>query len=99
MAADVGAASRLTWRVPARGGVTTSDELTSVRLATEGLGLAYAFEPTAQEELRTGQLVRVLEEYAPGVPGLFLYFPSRAQRSGPLRLFIEVAKELTVKKV
>lgn len=88
-----------TWRVPARGGVSTNDELTSVRLATEGLGLAYAFEPTAQEGLRTGQLVRVLEAYAPGVPGLFLYFPSRAQRSGPLRLFIEVARELTAKTV
>jgi hypothetical protein len=41
--------------------------------------------------------VRVLEEYAPTVPGFFLYFPSRAQRSGPLRLFIDVAKELALK--
>ena len=90
---------RRTWRVPARGGISTNDELTSVRLAAEGLGLAYTFEPTVQEALRTGQLVRVLEEYAPDVPGYFLYFPSRAQRSGPLRLFIEVAKELTAKTV
>jgi hypothetical protein len=32
--------------------------------------------------------------YAPTVAGFFLYFPSRAQRSGPLRLFVETAKEL-----
>lgn len=63
----------------------------------QGLGLAYAFEPSVKEALRTGRLVRVLEEYAPGVPGFFLYFPSRAQRSGPLRLFIEVAMELAAK--
>jgi DNA-binding transcriptional LysR family regulator len=88
---------RRTWRVPARGSVTTNDESTSARLAAEGLGLAYAFEPAVQEELRTGQLVRVLEAYAPTVPGLFLYFPSRAQRSGPLRLFIEAAKERVAK--
>jgi hypothetical protein len=39
----------------------------------------------------------VLEEYAPTVPGFFLYFPSRAQRSGPLRLLIKLAKELATK--
>jgi hypothetical protein len=31
------------------------------------------------------------------VPGFFLYFPSRAQRSPPLRLFIEAAKELVMR--
>jgi DNA-binding transcriptional LysR family regulator len=55
-------------------------------------------EPAVKESLRTGRLVRVLEEYAPTVPGFFLYFPSRAQRSGPLRLFIETAKELAAKR-
>jgi len=39
-------------------------------------------------------LQRVLERYAPTVPGFFLYFPSLAQRSAPLRLFVEVAREL-----
>jgi len=33
------------------------------------------------------------------VPGFFLYFPSRAQRSGPLRLFVEAAKELALRRV
>jgi hypothetical protein len=31
------------------------------------------------------------------VPGFFLYFPSVARRSAPLRLFIEVAKELSIR--
>jgi DNA-binding transcriptional LysR family regulator len=85
---------RRNWRVPVRGDVATNDEQTSVTLAAEGLGLAYAFEPAVQEQLRSGRLVRVLEAYAPTVPGFFLYYPSRAQRSGPLRLFVETAKEL-----
>ena len=50
-----------------------------------------------KEALRAGRLVRVLEEYAPTVPGFFLYFPSRARRSGPLRLFVEAARELSAK--
>jgi DNA-binding transcriptional LysR family regulator len=85
---------RKSWRVPVRGGIATNDHLVSQSLATEGAGLAYAFEPAALEHLRNGRLVVVLEPYAPTVPGFFLYFPSRAQRSAPLRLFVETAKEL-----
>ena len=46
-----------------------------VSLAEQGLGLAYAFEPMVLEQLRAGRLQRVLERYAPTVPGFFLYFP------------------------
>lgn len=83
-----------TWRVPVRGGVVTDDGVLAVSLAEQGMGLAYAFEPMVLESLRTEGLQRVLEPYAATIAGFFLYFPSRAQRSGPLRLFTEVAREL-----
>ncbi|WP_255508271.1 LysR substrate-binding domain-containing protein, partial [Myxococcus sp. AB036A] len=86
-----------TWRVPVQGSVATNDELTSAALAAEGLGLAYALEPAIQAQLDSGRLVRVLEDYAPTVPGFFLYYPSRAQRSKPLRLFVEAARELATR--
>lgn len=85
---------RRNWRVPVRGSVVTNDHMVAVSLAAEGLGLAYAFEPAVEEKLRHGELVRVLEAYAPTVPGYFLYYPSRAQRSGPLRLFVETARKV-----
>ena len=85
------------WRVPARGGVVTSDTRLNVFLAEAGLGLAYAFETMVEDSLRTGRLVRVLESYAPTVPGFFLYYPSAAQRSAPLRVCIETAKELAAR--
>jgi DNA-binding transcriptional LysR family regulator len=88
---------RKTWRVPVRAGVVTGDSEVMLSLAESGAGLAYVFEPTVREQLRTGRLKVVLEAYAPTVPGFFLYFPSRAQRSPPLRLFIEAAKELAVR--
>jgi DNA-binding transcriptional LysR family regulator len=66
-------------------------------LAESGAGLTYAFEPMVREQLRTGRLKVVLEAYAPTVPGFFLFFPSRAHRSPPLRLFIDAAKELAVR--
>ncbi|AFE10765.1 transcriptional regulator2C LysR family [Corallococcus coralloides DSM 2259] len=83
-----------TWRVPVQGHVATNDEMAGVTFAAQGVGLAYVLEPAIQEHLDSGRLVRVLEDYAPTVPGFFLYYPSRAQRSNPLRLFIEAAKEL-----
>ena len=45
--------------------------------------------------LARGQLRVVLGQYAPEVPGLFLYFPSRAQVSPALEAFVDVAREVT----
>jgi len=87
------------WRVPVRGGVVTNDARLTVSLAEQGAGLAYAFEPMVLEALRKGRLQRVLERYAPTVPGYFLYFPSVARQSVPLRLFIDAAKELAVRAI
>jgi DNA-binding transcriptional LysR family regulator len=90
---------RRTWRVPVRGGVVTNDNQLSVVMAEAGLGLAYTLEPVVAEPLRAGRLQRVLEPYAPTVPGFFLYYPSRAQSSPALRLFVEAARELAVRTV
>lgn len=89
---------RRNWRVPVRGGLVTNNRELMLSLVEQGQGLMYAFEPAVTEQLRTGRLVRVLEAYAPTVPGFFLYFPRRAQRSEPLRLFVEMAKALAASK-
>jgi hypothetical protein len=46
---------------------------------------------------RTTARWRVLESYAAHAACYFIYFQSRAQRSAPLRLFIESAKKLSVR--
>lgn len=82
------------FRVPVRGPVTTNDNALMQTLALSGVGLLYTLEPLIEDELARGKLRRVLEPYAPNVPGLFLYFPSRAQISPALRAFVDVAREL-----
>jgi DNA-binding transcriptional LysR family regulator len=82
------------WRVPVEGPVTTSDPELMRQLAVAGVGLLYAFEPQIADDLRQGRLRLVLEPYAAAVPGLFLYFPSRAQVSPALRAFVDVAREV-----
>jgi DNA-binding transcriptional LysR family regulator len=90
---------RRNWRVPVRGGIVSSDSRLNASLAEQDLGLVYALEPMVIEQLRARRLKVVLERYAPTVPGFFLYFPSVARRSAPLRLFVEAAKELAVRAV
>jgi hypothetical protein len=52
-----------------------------------------------REQVRAGRLTIVLEPFAPTVPGYFLYLPRQAQMSTPLRLFIDAAKELSVRRL
>lgn len=83
-----------TFRVPVRSGLVTNDALLSIAMVEQGMGLGFTFEPNVAEQIRTGRLETVLDAFAPMVPGHFLYYPSRAQSSPALRLFIEVAREL-----
>lgn len=83
-----------TWRVPVRGPVTTNDFELMRLLAVSGAGLLCALESSIAEDLSRRRLTVVLDPYAPAVPGLFLYFPSRAQVSPALKAFVEVAREL-----
>jgi DNA-binding transcriptional LysR family regulator len=90
---------RKSWRVPVRGGVVTSDSTLGASLAEQGVGLAYVVEPMVAAQLREGRLKRVLEPYAPTVPGFFLYYPRRAQRFPALRAFVDSARELVPRTV
>ncbi|WP_404373215.1 LysR family transcriptional regulator [Corallococcus coralloides] len=80
------------WRVPVRGPVTTNDAELMRAMAVAGVGLLYALEDRIKDELDAGKLRVVLEQYAPAVPGLYLYFPSRSQGSPALKAFVEVAR-------
>ena len=42
--------------------------------------------------MRSGQLVRVLEDWSPTVEGLFLYYPGRRQVPAALRALIDMIR-------
>jgi DNA-binding transcriptional LysR family regulator len=83
-----------TWRVPVRGPVITNEPSLRLALARAGVGLVYTLEPLIAADLARGRLELALEPFAPRVPGLFLYFPSRAQISPAFRAFVDVAREI-----
>lgn len=77
------------YRMAVRGPLVSNDGALMVSAALWGAGLAYVNEQVAAEHLRTGRLEEVLPDYAPSVPGLFLYFPARAQRLPRLRVLVD----------
>lgn len=64
-----------------------------VQAAGQSLGLAYVYEPYAQEDVAAGRLETVLDEWRPAETGFFLYFPSRRQVPSGLRAFVELARQ------
>jgi DNA-binding transcriptional LysR family regulator len=80
--------------VSVSGRVVCNDSAMMVRLAAAGLGLAYLAEPEVAPYVARGELELVLEDYAPRVAGLFLYFPRGAERQPKLRAFIDTARRV-----
>lgn len=60
--------------------------------AKRGLGLAYVPEDTVAEEVKSGELIRVLEAWCEPFPGYYLYYPSRRQHTTAFSLFIEAMR-------
>jgi DNA-binding transcriptional LysR family regulator len=64
-----------------------------VRAATDGLGFMLTFEETVRPAVKAGLLESVLDDWLPGFPGPFLYYPSRRQPPPPLAAFIAFVTE------
>lgn len=61
-----------------------------VPAALQGLGILYAYnDDDIAEALRDGRLRRVLADWSPKVPGLYLYYSSRRHMLPALRAFID----------
>jgi DNA-binding transcriptional LysR family regulator len=79
-------------RISVDGRVTVNDPDLAMRAAVDGLGIAYTVEALADPFLRSGQLLRVLEDWSPSFDGLFLYYPGRRQVPVALRALIDMLR-------
>lgn len=55
----------------------------------QNVGFAYLPENMVSDYIDSGQLMTVLEEWCPYVPGLFLYYPNRQQHSTRFQLLLD----------
>jgi DNA-binding transcriptional LysR family regulator len=79
-------------RISVDGRVMVNNAYLAVRAAVDGLGIAYTIEAVAEPFLRSGQLVRVLQDWSPSLEGLFLYYPGHRQVPATLRAFIDMIR-------
>ena len=84
--------NRQSRRMSVDGRVMVNDPELSVRAAVDGLGIAYTLESLAEPFLRSGQLVRVLEDWSPSFEGLFLYYRGHRQVPATLRALIDMIR-------
>ncbi|PJR16343.1 LysR family transcriptional regulator [Sinorhizobium meliloti] len=76
-------------------GQISLDEASLTRAAVlAGAGIGYLFEQDILPEIKTGRVIRVLEDWTPPYPGLCLYYPGRRNLSAGVRAFLELASEL-----
>ncbi len=80
--------------VDAPGALTVNDFQMLMEMAEAGTGLAYLPDLSVRDAVASGRLERVLEAYLPTSPGLFIYFPAKAQTQPKLRAFLDLAAKV-----
>ena len=81
-----------TRRIAVEGRIMVNDTNLAIRAAVDGLGIAFTPEALAEPYLRSGQLVRVLEDWSPSFEGIFVYYPGHRQVPASLRAFIDMIR-------
>ncbi|KQP73359.1 MULTISPECIES: LysR family transcriptional regulator [unclassified Methylobacterium] len=74
------------------GPLIVNDQEMIVQAALAGLGLGLVFEESVVEHLASGRLVRLMPDWCPSFPGLFLYYAGRRQIPPPLQAFIDLVR-------
>lgn len=64
-----------------------------INMALDGIGIVYLFEEMLLPHIRSGTLVRLLDDWDVSFPGPFLYYPGRRHLPAPLRAFVDFVKE------
>jgi DNA-binding transcriptional LysR family regulator len=78
--------------VAVNGPLIVDDVETLVRAAIDGVGLAFVSDERVTEQLQSGILIRVLEDWCQPFPGFFLYYPSRRQQPAALTALISALR-------
>jgi DNA-binding transcriptional LysR family regulator len=72
--------------------LVVNDAQVAVKAAVAGGGLAYVHEKYVERELASGELVRVLESWSPGIGPPYLYYPRQRFLSAAMRAFVDFCR-------
>ncbi len=78
--------------VAVNGPLVVDDVETLIRGAIDGVGLAFVSDERVMPQLKSGELIRVLDDWCQPFPGFFLYYPSRRQQPAALSALISTLR-------
>lgn len=79
-------------RVRVDGQLTFNTSYAMIDAAVEDYGIAYLPEDLVEQQVASGQLLQVLEDWTPMFPGYYLYYPSRRQNSPAFKVIVEALR-------
>jgi len=79
--------------VDVEGGLTLDEASLARAAALAGLGLTLAMESDVLDDVDSGRLVRVLEDWTPRLSPLSLYYPSRRNPTAAFKAFVDFARQ------
>jgi DNA-binding transcriptional LysR family regulator len=79
-------------RVRVDGQLTFTSISLSVDAAIKGFGIAFVPEEAASEGITSGELVAILQDWCPPIPGFHLYYPSRRQQSPAFQIIVDALR-------
>lgn len=81
-----------TLKIDAPGTLILNQEGLMIEAALAGLGVAYVFESSVRNALKAGQLISILDDWCPGFPGAYLYYPGNRNIPSALRAWVDTVK-------
>jgi DNA-binding transcriptional LysR family regulator len=72
-----------------RGPLITNSQELALQAALMGLGIVYTYDPRIYGWINEGRLKRLLTNWSPTFPGLFLYYSNKRHGQPALRAFID----------
>ncbi len=81
------------YSVPVRGVIEVNSPEVARRAALAGLGITTAPEFSVEKELRSGELVSLMEDRMPSGGGIFAVYPHRRHVPGKVRVFVDFLAE------
>lgn len=76
-----------------KGSLNINDDEIMLDLARSGLGVVCHMDFAVQEDLKTGRLIRVLEEWCPSLDGFDLYIPTREKVPAKVKAFADFLRD------
>jgi DNA-binding transcriptional LysR family regulator len=80
------------FEVVVAGPLIVNDKDTALRMALQGVGIAFAVEETVADAIAARRLTPLLEAWSAPFPGYFLCYPQQRQMAPALRAFIDAVR-------